>query len=150
MPLTTARSSAIADGMRELLRNIGTNIRIPKGKGNKCAIAWNLYRTYILQSYATAMYNDAKKDALKAGVLFDHEKNPMEPGTKARIYDDTIVCVDVEVRSPYEQIDAKKMAAFLSGRGVPQADLDAALKFASSMTKAPHVFRAGLITSTSV
>jgi hypothetical protein len=146
MPLSTARKNDYIARLRQGLLELGTTMRLPKGKGNTAPFAMELFLSYILQSYATARYNAARKNAVKVGVLFDHEKKPLPPGTKKEIYNDTAVCISVEVRSPYAKTDIDKLSAFLIGRGVSSDDMVDAIKFASSDTKPPHIFTADLVT----
>ena len=142
MPFSQSQANKLTDNFRTSLGMIGKNLKLPKGKGNTAPIAWEFFVSHVLNSYAAARYNAAKREAVKAGVIFNHEKDPLPAGTKQDVYNDGVVRVSVEVRSSYEQVDAKKMAAFLAGKGVKQKDIDDAIAFATTQTKCPHVFRA--------
>ena len=114
----------------------------PPSKNNLAAIAWEFFISHTLQVRASARYKAATKEAVKAGVLFDHEKEPLEAGTKKEIYNRDSIVVSVEVRSPYEKVDVDKMISYLVGKGVNEEVLNEGRKFASTMTRAPHIFKA--------
>jgi hypothetical protein len=142
-PLPMLKSNIIRDF--ELL-GIETH-KPPRSKDNRALIAWEFFTSYTLKACAEARYKKAAKEAIKVGVIFDHEKEPLAAGTKDVCYAGDHITVNVEVRQPYAKVDPEKLCGYLRGKGVSQQYLDEALAYATSMTKAPHVFRAELTVS---
>lgn len=139
-PLPMLKSNIIKD-----FESLGIEThKPPRSKDNRALIAWEFFTSYVLKACAQARYNKAAKEAVKAGVIFDHEKDPSPVGTKTVCYAGDQITVSVEVRQPYEKVDPDKLCSYLRGKGVSQQYLDEARAYATSMTKAPHVFRAEL------
>lgn len=122
MAVTTRLRNKITDGINTLFASIGTTkeTKVPKlSKSNVAMIAWEYYVAKRLDTMASARRKEATKQAVEAGVIFDHEKHPREAGTTDKVYEDENILILVSVSSPSTSYNAQKLIAFL------EASLDA-------------------------
>jgi len=138
------RPSVIMDRIRSAFTSIGREdgpkpTRAPVFESNRDAVAWELHIARDLETVARERARQARKAADEAGVTFDHEQDPMKPGTREVIYDG-IVLVQVDVRNPSSKVDQKAFRNALEVAGVsPQVIADAE-RVATTQTKPAHYF----------
>jgi hypothetical protein len=82
---------------------------------------------------------DAEAALVKAGILPDAEKNPQAPGKYGNIYNDGVVSIDMEVRTPSNRVDYEKMVSYLEAHGVDTGLLYNAVAEATTTGRGAHV-----------
>jgi len=92
---------------------------MPQTTKNTDAIAWELFIAQHIARIAEARKDEAHKEAVKAGVLFDHKSNPKDMGTHS-IYTGDIVSYICKVNSPPSRLDTKMLRSELLKAGVSQ------------------------------
>lgn len=125
--------------------NVGATV-MPKARKNLEPIAWELYVATHLLRIAEARKKKAAERAIRAGVIFDHEKEPLEEGTNSLIYAGELVEIAVQVGTPQTRVDPVGLGAAMEKSGI-SAKVVARLVAANTVaTRAPHKFQATLIT----
>jgi hypothetical protein len=151
MSLTTTVRNRLVDAINVAFDAIGfdvlTKMPKPKVRDNKSPIAWEYYVADHLAARARARLTTAKKAAIAAGVLFDHEKFPREAGTREPIFSGEHVIVWLEVKSPTTRVNADKMSEYLITKGVDAKVVADAYASASSKTRPAHEFKVSLVAS---
>lgn len=149
MSLTARTKNVLVDRMNTCFATIGVNngTKMPKSGNNREPVAWELWVAHHLTSLANKRKANAEDAAIKAGVIFDKEKNPKPPGTKEATFSGEVVTVSVEVRKPTTRVNVDKLLAFLAAtKKVSRSTLDAAVEHATETNRAAHVFDTMLIT----
>lgn len=148
MSLTNTVKNRLIDALHVAFDAIGISEpkmpRLKKGD-NKAAIAWEYYVADDLESRANARLKEAKRRAMIAGVIFDPEKEPREPGVNEPVYVGEQVAVWVEVRRGSKKVNADLMSEYLIKKGVDAKLVADAYASALSMTRPAHVFRVSLV-----
>jgi len=116
------------------------NGQVPDFAKNNEAVAWELYASYELQSWAKKRREEAIKVAIEDGVIFDHKAHPMEDGAKSVCYTSNSVQVSVVVKRNQPSVDWKLFEINLVKRGVKQKDIDAAKKASEREMPGAHTF----------
>jgi hypothetical protein len=148
MPLTAARANALTAAVTGAFAAIGhsAGTAMPKSKKNTEAVAWELFTASLLLRVADARKAAAQKNAVTAGVIFDHAAHPMPPGTNALVYAGDVVEIAVGVTAPLERYDVPGLLGALAKAGVPPKTLAKAVKAHCDTTRAAHTFKATLAT----
>src|SRR4029077_11785451 len=76
------------------------------------ALAWHLAAQ--LKRAATSDKDKATREAIKCGVLFDHEKHPREAGYEGVVYRGGQVTISLKVGQPGDALDVE---SFLESLG---------------------------------
>lgn len=151
MSITTTVKNRLVDAMNMAFAAIGKTVetkmpRLKKGD-NRAGIAWEYFLSSHVLALARAREADAKKAAISAGVLFDHEKHPREPGDGGVIYMGEQVIVTLTVSKPSTTVNATRMGDWLINNGVSAELVDAATKYATTKNRPAHSFKASLAVS---
>jgi hypothetical protein len=148
MSLTARTRVQLVDKINMCFTNIGiTNgAKMPKSGDNREPIAWDMWLGYHLATLAKKRKANAESAAVKAGLIFDKEKNPRPTGTKEVLFNGELVSIAVEVRKSSTRVDVDKLIAFLAGKKVPPGVLAEALEQASYETRPAHIFDPVLIS----
>jgi len=110
-------------------------------KTNKAAIAFEFHIAGHMKARATARYEDAKKAAIDAGVLFDYRKEPREPGDNGPVYDDGVTCVWVTVKNGGTAFKGEVMYKYLlDNKLLSKPKADAALEASKRVNPPAHQF----------
>ena len=149
MSLTTNMRNRLMDNINVAVDAIGvaadTKMPKPKTKSNRGPIAWKYFIAWQVCARAKARLEEAKKEAIQSGVIFDHEKHPRDPGTNEQVYADEFVAVWLTVRNPATRVNADKMAEYLIAKGVDAKLIADAYAEATSKSRPAHEFRVSLI-----
>lgn len=147
MSLSSRTMNTLRDKINISFAEIGVSngTKMPKSGDNREPIAWELWVAHHLASYADKRKRVAEAAAIKAGVIFDKEKDPKPAGTDAVIYNGEVVSISVLVRQPTTRVDVDKLMAVLKARGVKQKILDEGVEQATVTNRPAHVFNAKLI-----
>jgi hypothetical protein len=151
MSLTTNVRNRIVDALNTAFNAIGVDVltKMPKAKvrDNKAPIAWEYFVADHIEARARARLAAAKRAAIVAGVIFDHEKFPREPGTNEPIFNGEHVVVWLEVGNGATRVNASKMSEYLIAKGIDAKVVADAYEHASSRTRPPHSFKVSLVAS---
>ena len=150
MSLSQRTRNRVVDAINVAFAGIGTGeTKMPPVKkgDNKSAIAWEYFLAHFLNTLAAARLKTAKANAVEAGILFDHEKDPRPPGTNEPIFEGEHVVVWLQVKRGSTRVDPAKMAAYLTANGVAGTIVQAAVEHASSTSKPPHEFKPALVAA---
>lgn len=146
--LTSDKANALTRAINDAFDAIGVGpvTGMPRSKGNLEPLAWRWHVTSHLKRIAEAAQRKAGREAIVAGVIFDHEKKPLAQGTNALVYAGDVVEISVEVGTPAVRFDA---AAFLVdvAAHVPPKVLAKLTELHTHENRAPHKFSSSLITS---
>lgn len=148
MPLDAAHSIAKTDALNTAFAAIGTSAdtAIPRSKRNQEPLAWEYHVASHLLRRAEARKSAAVKAAVKAGVIFDHEKAPMPEGTNALVYAGDVVEISVAVTTPATRLDAPALFDDLEKSGVKRTLIDRLAGKHTHENRAPHKFTSTLVT----
>lgn len=116
-----------------------------KSADNKMPTAWEYFVAHHLQGYAKGRLDQAKAECIKAGVLFDHLRNPEPAKTEKVLYTSNLITVTLTVKAPGARYDIDEMIRFLAGKGIDLALLLEAKEHARYETKPAHEFRPLLV-----
>lgn len=149
MSLSNTIRNRIVDGINTAFTAIGLSAetKMPRAKkgDNQAPIAWELYVSDHLMRLAKARNDAARRQAIDAGIMFDHERNPREPGTNEQLYNGEHVAVWVIVNKGSTRVDYNKMVTYLASHGVNQKVIDGAVLFGTSVTRPAHSFKVALV-----
>lgn len=149
MPLTVAAANAKTEAINDAFADIGyaNGTAMPgKRRSNTEQIAWEYHVSSHLLRIAEARRATAIKEAIAAGVIFDPEKEQMEPGTNALFYTSDVVEVAVSVATPLERFDRLAFIADLEKAKVPAKTLLRLARKHTTEHRPAHKFMARLAT----
>ena len=137
------------DALNRAFSDIGTDTltKGPRSRENTGPTAWEYFVSYHLAGLAKARLDAAKKACVKAGILFDHEKFPREPGDSGLVFTGEHVGVMLTVKRPGERIDTDKLHLALQNRGVKESVIQEAYEEAKYYTRPAHEFRPTLVVN---
>jgi hypothetical protein len=148
MPLDAAGSNAKTGAINAAFAAIGTGTltKMPPSKSNTEPLAWEYHVAGHLLRIAEARKKLAIKAAVKAGIMFDPEKQPLAVGTTALVYAGDVVEISVAVTTPQSRLDAPALLEDIEKAGVPRKVLDRLVAKHTTENRAPHKFTSSLIT----
>jgi len=150
MTLTVAAALAKTDALNTAFAAIGVSApdtKMPKSRRNDEPFAYEVFCAKHLRRIAEARETKAVKEAVKAGVMFDHEKKPMAVGTTALVYAGEVVEIGVSVTAPATRLDADAFCAALVKAGMKEATVTRLRSASTVDNRAPHKFVATLCTT---
>lgn len=148
--LDANRALALTTAINNSFAAIGVKAegtKMPRSKGNLEPLAWDVFLGKHLKRMADAREKKAVAAAVKAGVMFDPEKQPMVEGTNALIYAGEVVEISVGVTTAATRFDADAFVDALEKAGVPRKTLDRLRAAHTHANRCPHSFKATLVTS---
>ena len=120
----------------------------PKTTKNTSIIALQYWIMRAITRRVKNMLDYATGQAEEAGIIFDAEKNPREPGKYDSIYHDTYVVTSLEVRKRTYKVDPIKLKEYLvSRKQVSEQDYDRAVLAVRVQNKLAHVFSVTLLNN---
>ncbi len=149
MPLDTTRANTMTESMTTAFQSIGHGAPVTMPRGgtkNTGPIAWEYLVSSILASAAEARKELARRNAVKAGVLPDHRKEPRVVGTEAVVYEDGIVRIDLTVTTAGTRLDVGPLWDALERAGIARSKLDRLVAVHTLTNAAPHKFKPSLVT----
>lgn len=144
MTVTSRVRNRITDAINMAFSAVGVSADTcsPQSRDNKAPIAWEYFIAGHLTALASGRFKKAKADAIKAGILFDHDEHPKPTGMYEPLYDGEHIAIELEVKRPSQRVNASKMSEYLVAKGVSPKLLADATEFATSTNRAAHVFTA--------
>lgn len=144
VPGANAKTKAITDAFADIGVSIETSM--PRSRGNKEPLAWEFLVARELKRLADARDKKAVREAVKAGVMFDPEKQPLVTGASAVVYAGDVVQISVDVGTPQARVDTVELVADLIAAGVNRAMLTRLVAKHTHESRAPHRFSGSLVT----
>jgi hypothetical protein len=137
----------LVDAMNTCFASIGhaAGMKMPKCESNAAPAAWEYFVAKHVLSLANKRKENAEKAAIEAGVLFDSEKTPHQPG-REMTFSGEIIAVALEVKKASERVNIGMFASILLARGVKQSIIDEARAAATTTSRPAHVFTPYLVT----
>jgi len=119
---------------------------LPSAASNTGAVALRYWLWNRVDGFVKAKCRAIDKEALSAGVLFDHKDNPQAPGTDLEFYRDDHVSIRVEVRTATTRLNINRLKLLLVQSGCISATaLDELIDEATTTNAPPHFFRSSLV-----
>src|SRR5436190_7283082 len=147
--LSSSERNKLTDAVNTKFAAIGkaNGTRMPASTSNTDSYAYDLWVAQQLVALANKRKEHAEKEAIKAGVLLDKEKNPQPEGSKQVVYHGDNVAISLAVSNAATRVNVDKVLTYLEGCGI-SADLLADAKHnASSKSRPAHVFSTYLLTN---
>lgn len=148
--LDVTRANAKTEAFNVAFGEIGSSIAtaMPRSKsGNREPFAWELLVSKHLKRLADAREKKAVKEAVKAGVIFDPEKQPLPVGSNAMVYAGDVVEISCEVGTPQTRLDLEGLLPDLEKAGIKPPVLLKLITKHTHNNRAPHKFSATLVTA---
>jgi len=108
-----------------------------------CALTYHLAAQ--AKRTATADKDKATREAIRLGVLFDHEKYPKAAGYEGVVYRGSAVTISLKVGNPGDALDVESFLESLAKHLKP-AVIRRLVARHRSATAAPHTFTSNLVT----
>jgi len=143
-PSANAKAAAINESFAAIGGTGDT--RMPRAKGNSEPIAWEYHVASHLLRLADARKKKAQAAAVKAGVIFDHEKQPLCVGTNALVYAGEVVEIVVSVTTAATRLDTAGLFDAFEKAGLKRALIDRLVAKFTSDNRPPHKFVSTLVT----
>ena len=149
MALSSRVKNKLVDAINTSFAALGNanGMRMPKSASNKEPAAWELWVSHHVLALANKRREQAEKEAILAGVIFDKDKNPRSGGTREVLYSGDVVSVALEVRNGSTRVNPVAFQEYLRNHGVSAKLLKEAEEAATTTTKPAHVFSTMLITN---
>lgn len=148
MPLDAVKANAKTGAINDAFAAIGTTTvtKMPPSKSNTEPLAWEYHVAGQLARIAEARKKKAVKAAVKAGIMFDPEKDPLVVGTDKLVYAGDVIEISVAVTTPASRLDSDALIDDLEQAGVARKLLDKLVAKHTHENRAPHKFTSSLIT----
>ncbi len=137
----------LRSNIQRVLQSIGnTNgTKLPTTKSNTGEAALQLWLWRFVSRMVNGMEQEATKAALRAGVLFDHKKEPLPEGTLKQVYTSDVVDITVMVKRASLSLDQDMLKANLRKLKLTPEQIDAAFDASMKYRAAPHEFSVVLV-----
>jgi hypothetical protein len=142
--LTATQAAVLNNKIAGQLSAIGADL-MPTSKHNTESHAWNYLIASKIESYGKKLKETTRKEAIKAGVMFDHEKTPREPGTNTAIYTGDVVTINCAVKMPSTTFDHKQFSASLLSAGLMSEEIENIFAASFKASRPAHTFTAELL-----
>jgi hypothetical protein len=144
--LTSSQAALLNNKIAGQLDEVGTACT-PPSKANTGKEAWDYFIAAKIEAYGKAMKKKAVDKAVKAGVIFDHMKSPLAPGSDEVVYSGDVVQIRCTVKQPSTSTDSKKLIDMIIASGLINASILANMVAgAETKSRAAHTFTAELVT----
>jgi len=137
----------LRSNIQRVLRGLGnTNgTKLPSTKSNSGEVALQLWLWRFVKRMVNGMEADATKEAIRAGVLFDHKANPLPEGTQKQTYTSDVVDISVMVKRASQMLNQDVLKANLRKLKLTQEQIDNAFDTSMEYKAAPHEFSVVLV-----
>ena len=126
------------------LDSTGTTHRATRAISAKDTCALTYHLAAVQKRIATADKDKATREAIRLGVLFDHEKYPKAAGYEGVVYRGSAVTISLKVGNPGDALDVESFLESLSAYLKPGVIKRLVARHRSS-TAAPHTFVSTLV-----
>ena len=145
--LASTEANKLTNAINVAFTAIGntTGAAMPPAKSNREHIAWEFHVASHLYRVAEGRRKVAHKAAVKAGLLFDHEKAPLAEGTTAVLFTGDNLQLGVNVKAASIRVDTTALVTDLLDAGVDEELIMRLLKKHTHTNRAPHTFTSSFI-----
>ena len=149
MALSERDRNKLIDLINTRFADIGTNADTcsPFTSDNKGTEAWELFIAGHLSTLASGRLKEARRRAVRSGIIFDPDKHPKTPEDSGTIYKSDHITVTLLVKQGSKAVDVDELCSYLVKKGVDTALLSDAYEHASKTRRPAHEFRATVITT---
>ena len=126
------------------LDSIGTTHRATRAISVKDTCALTYHLAAQAKRTATADKDRATREAIRLGVLFDHEKHPKPAGYEGVVFSGSAVTISLKVGQPGDALDVESFLDELTKHLKP-AVIRRLVARHRSATAAPHTFVSTLV-----
>ena len=145
--MTTARDAAIINHtIIARLSSVGDGL-MPQSKHNRETLAWNYMVASKIEKFGRGMKDNAKKEAIKAGVLFDHETAPLSPGTDMNVFRGDVVSINLTVKKPAQTFDYSAFRIAMSKAGLFTDAVEGIAAASFKESRPSHTYIAELLST---
>jgi hypothetical protein len=147
MSLSSRVKNKLVDSINTCFASIGhaAGMKMPKCESNLAPAAWEYFVAKHVYSLAGKRKDAAEKAAIEAGVIFDSEKTPHQPG-REMTFNGEIIAIALQVREGSERVNVVAFEAQLRILGVKQSIIDKAREAATTTSRPAHIFTPYLVT----
>jgi len=142
------RMSAISAAFSKIGNHNGTIC--PPSKSNVALIAYEFVVAQFLRKQADARFEQATREAVKAGVIFDHKKEPLAGGVTQVLHNSDVAVITVVTKAPATRFD-KDLFIAKAKLLVPASKHEAFEQLVYDCTKlnaVPHTFTSAFVDGT--
>lgn len=146
--LSAAQAAVLNNKIALQLKSVGEH-ECPPSKNNAESYAWDYYVAGKIESYGKAAKDDARKKAIKNGVMFDHEKTPHAPtdGEAVDVYSGDVIRISLSVKNGAKSVNSKKfLAAVIKALPDLKGDVEAIYEGCEDTARGAHTFTATLLS----
>ena len=149
MPLDASQAIGKTDAINAAFASIGyvNGSAMPRCRRAKELVAWEYHLASHLLRVAETRRKKAHADAVKAAVIFDHEKFPEPVGTNRLVYAGEVVEISVSVAAPIAGVDHVAFVVDLLKAGVKPALIKRLTAKHTTETRPAHKFVSSLVTA---
>jgi hypothetical protein len=126
------------------LDSTGTAHRATRAISAKDTCALTYHHAAVQKRIATADKDKATREAIRLGVLFDHEKHPKPAGYEGVVYSGSAVTISLKVGQAGDALDVESFLESLADYLTPGVIKRLVAKHRSA-TAAPHTFSSTLV-----
>ena len=153
MALSSRLKNRLMDAINMSFANIGNQKPTlpPRSSENTASIAWDLFVSNHLLALAKKRKDVAHSNAVRAGIIFDHIRQPRTPDDSGMIYTGDQVGVYLVVRNPGKRVNVDKLRDMLIHTWkIDESVIDTAIHNATEESKPAHEFKVSLITDDTI
>lgn len=145
--LSSTDANLLMNKINTAFAGIGSNgTGMPKSKRNTESVAWEFLVAKHLKRMADGRDKAATKAAVKAGIIFDPEKEPRTEGTRESVYNGDVVQIGVETKMASVRLDTSELQKQLYAAGVAKHVIEECMAAAMKPNRPPHTFTTALVT----
>lgn len=143
--LTAAQAAVLNNKLALQLKSVG-EMECPPSTNNAESYAWDYYVANKIEAYGKKAKDAARKAAIKNGVMFDHEKEPLEPGSQQDVYSGDVIRISVAVKQPITKVDGEEFYEALKKIGLVDEKVEKLFLAAHRTSRPAHTFTATLLS----
>lgn len=143
--LTATQAAVINNKLAVQLKSIGDTM-CPPSTNNTESYAWDYYVANKIEAYGKKAKDVARKMAIKNGVMFDHEKEPREPGEAVDVYSGDVIRISLAVKMPVTKVDGEAFYDALKKLGIVNEQVEERYQLSHKTARPAHSFTATLLS----
>lgn len=136
--LTSKQAALLNNDINVALKKIGTDV--PQTSRNTDHIAFEYYVATVIERLAKARKVKAQRECVKAGVMFDHEANPLSAKVEQDVYTGDIVDIKVKTTVGRSTVDHTAFTNALIASGVDAGLVEKLSYEHTKLSRPPHIF----------
>ena len=119
---------------------------VPSNMITRAECAYKFAVARMVRRIADSLYTEATRNALEAGVLFDHKKAPLGASVTKVIYQDAVTTVTVSTKTAHTLLNQVTLRDKMhNDHNISYDDIEAMFKASSKLSAVPHEFDASIV-----